>query len=560
MAIVIERTITVNNDKSILDNPLYLYVGDGDITYLFTIKEKKRVATFGELGSSNSLLSEINGYGDVRIYKPDGSEPAFTTRAEIVDDKLQAIFSYEHIDQLTEAGVHQLQIHLYDDDDSERNRFTIPPIELNVLFPVGTGPNIVGAAEVDYAEAAAEAPIDTFLDDGSYNKTTWETGDKITSGKLNKIEEALYQINKNGDYVTSQELEVALRSKANASHTHSDYALKSSIPTVPTRTSDLVNDSGYVTESVVDKKISDAKLNGGSSVDLSNYATKSDINEIQEVLEYLDDEIGNKANKSAVPTKTSELTNDSGFITNATLPTVPTKVSDLDNDKGYITSVPPEYVTDSELTAKNYATESYVINKINEAELGGNNGGTPSIDLSAYALKSDIPTKVSAFDNDAKYVTESVVDSKISNAQLGNGSSNVDLSDYATISYVNQEINAIELKEGPKGDKGDTGEQGPIGPAGQDGKDFTYDMFTEEQLAALVGPKGDKGDTGESGPKGDKGDKGDSFTYEDMTTENKADLTRGFVTCSAGVTRIEVVDALPETEEDGVLYIVRVGD
>ena len=140
MAIVIERTITVNNDKSILDNPLYLYVGDGDITYLFTIKEKKRVATFGDLGSSNSLLNEINGYGEVRIYKPDGSEPVFTTRAEIVDDKLQAIFSYEHIDQLTEAGMHQLQIHLYDDDDSERNRFTIPPIELNVLFPVGTGP------------------------------------------------------------------------------------------------------------------------------------------------------------------------------------------------------------------------------------------------------------------------------------------------------------------------------------------------------------------------------------------------------------------------------------
>ena len=49
-----------------------------------------------------------------------------------------------------------------------------------------------------------------------------------------------------------------------------------------------------------------------------------------------------------------------------------------------------------------------------------------------------------------------------------------------------------------------------------------------------------------------------------MTEENKTDfkayLTQGFVTCSDGITRIEVVDALPETEEDGVLYIVRVGD
>ena len=557
MAIVIERTITLKNNTATLDNPLYLYVGDGDITYLFTIKEMKKAATFGSISTTNSP-TEGKSYGIVRIYKPTGEDPVFTTRAEIIDDKLQAVFSYEHIDQFSEAGVHQLQIHLYDENYGERNRLTLPPIELNVLFPVGESSNLADAAIVGQAEAAAEAPIDTFLDDGSYNKTNWETGDKITSGKLNKIEDAIYQINKvSGDLndyddainILSDELD----NKAEKKHTHSEYALKTAIPTVPTRTSQLVNDSGYITESVVDSKISDAKLNSGSNVDLSNYATKSDL--------------ANKANKSDIPTKVSQLENDKGYITNAALPTVPTKVSELANDKGYITSVPSEYITDSEVTAKNYASKDYVTSAINNAQLGGGSDGS-NIDLSIYATKDDlnnkanksdiptVPTKVSAFTNDAGYVTESVVDSKISNAQLGN----VDLSDYATISYVNQEINAIELKEGPKGDKGDTGEQGkqgPIGPAGQDGKDFTYDMFTEEQLAALVGPKGDKGDTGESGPKGDKGD---SFTYADMTPEDKADLTRGFVTCSDGVTRIEVVDELPETEEDGVLYIVRVGD
>jgi hypothetical protein len=208
MAIVIERTITVNNDKSILDSPLYLYVGDGDITYLFTIKEKKKVAAFGELGSSNSLLNEIDGYGEVRIYKPDETL-AFTTRAEIVDDKLQAIFSSEHIDQLTEAGTHQLQIHLYDDDDSVKNRFTIPPIDLYVLFPVGIDTTAVGDAMADYAMIrVVDDPIDAFLEDGSYNKREWAVGDKITSGQLNKIEDAIYQINdnKNG-YITGDELE-----------------------------------------------------------------------------------------------------------------------------------------------------------------------------------------------------------------------------------------------------------------------------------------------------------------------------------------------------------------
>ena len=40
---------------------------------------------------------------------------------------------------------------------------------------------------------------------------------------------------------------------------------------------------------------------------------------------------------------------------------------------------------------------------------------------------------------------------------------------------------------------------------GEDGKDFTFDMFTEEQLKLLQGPKGD---AGEQGPRGEKGDQG----------------------------------------------------
>lgn len=202
MSIIIERTITVKNDKATLDNPLYLYVGDGDITYLFTIKEIKKSAFFGKIDASNSLTDD-KSYGEIRIYKPN-DELAFTTRAEIIDDKLQALFTYDHIDQLTEAGTHQLQIHLYDDESNEKNRFTIPPIELNVLFPIGTSTSAVDDAAVGYAMARAEEPIDAFDEDGSYNKTEWYKGDKITSAKLNKIEDAIYEINDNcatKDYV-----------------------------------------------------------------------------------------------------------------------------------------------------------------------------------------------------------------------------------------------------------------------------------------------------------------------------------------------------------------------
>ena len=39
--------------------------------------------------------------------------------------------------------------------------------------------------------------------------------------------------------------------------------------------------------------------------------------------------------RASIPTKTSELTNDSGFITSAN---IPTKTSDLTNDSGFITA------------------------------------------------------------------------------------------------------------------------------------------------------------------------------------------------------------------------------
>ena len=66
---------------------------------------------------------------------------------------------------------------------------------------------------------------------------------------------------------------------------------------------------------------------------------------------------------------------------------------------------------------------------------------------------------------------------------------------------------------GPKGDPGETGPQGPAGADGAQGPKgdpFTYDDFTEEQLAALTGPQGPKGDTGDTGPQGPKGDPGDT--------------------------------------------------
>lgn len=42
-----------------------------------------------------------------------------------------------------------------------------------------------------------------------------------------------------------------------------------------------------------------------------------------------------------VPTRTSQLENDSSFITQADIPTIPTKTSELENDSGFVSNLPP---------------------------------------------------------------------------------------------------------------------------------------------------------------------------------------------------------------------------
>ncbi len=46
----------------------------------------------------------------------------------------------------------------------------------------------------------------------------------------------------------------------------------------------------------------------------------------------------------------------SDYAKKTDIPTVPTKTSQLTNDSGFITSIPSEYITETELTAKGYLT------------------------------------------------------------------------------------------------------------------------------------------------------------------------------------------------------------
>lgn len=78
-------------------------------------------------------------------------------------------------------------------------------------------------------------------------------------------------------------------------------------------------------KSEVDEKLEAIKV---GDVVLNNYYTKTEVND-------LIPDISNKADKTEIPNK----------------------VSQLDNDSGYLSSIPSEYITESELSEKGYLTE-----------------------------------------------------------------------------------------------------------------------------------------------------------------------------------------------------------
>ena len=106
---------------------------------------------------------------------------------------------------------------------------------------------------------------------------------------------------------------------------------------IPTKTSQLTNNSGFATESYVTNAINNAQLGGGNNdIDLSIYQTIQDntLTTTAKTIPTAINELKSGLNGIKVPTKTSELTNNSGFIT----------------------TIPDEYITETELKAKGYLT------------------------------------------------------------------------------------------------------------------------------------------------------------------------------------------------------------
>lgn len=219
---------------------------------------------------------------------------------------------------------------------------------------------------------------------------------------------------------------------------------------IPTKTSDLTNDNGFITIDEVPKTdLTDYQTKSDATLTTTNKTVVGAINELEadshthtneDILDAITSEKitswNNKAEVSNIPTKTSDLTNDSGFLTS--IPSEYITETELDN-KGYLTEhqdisgkADKSYV-DTELAKKSDKTHTHSYNDLSDKPVIPSIDGlatkkeltdglatksdtghthdqylTEHQDLSDYALKTElpsVPTKTSQLTNDSGFIT-----------------------------------------------------------------------------------------------------------------------------------------------------------
>lgn len=252
--------------------------------------------------------------------------------------------------------------------------------------------------------------------------------------------------------------------------------VEAKIPTVPTKISELENDSGFITSEAIpdlsecakksDIPTKTSQLENDSNFltehqSLEHLATKDELASKQDVIEDLD--AIREGSQRAIPTKVSELENDKNYLTeHQDISNLVTK-SELDEVESKIPSIDglasTQYVDDAianiqipetpEVDLTPYATKTYVDEKIESIE-------HPTVDLDPYLTKEDAELTYATKDEVPSIdglATQTYVDEAIAGIEHPT----VDLTDYAkkedipsieglaSETYVDEAIKSIEI-------------------------------------------------------------------------------------------------------------------
>lgn len=212
--------VSVNENRAKLNKDIFLFRGNRNIHYYFSIKGAR--FAFEKEGD---LIENANAiYAAVTVIKPNGVEVA-NAIAPVENGLIHLKVTEDLIDEEVEVGDFDLVFDLFDDTDGA---VTIPKVigQFHVLERPCTTPiselvatnttNEVDQALTDYAIVTYAEPVASTNADGTFAKKTWVAKEKITTAELNRMEEGIsYVSSQCKDIANNQPTDLSLDSATN---------------------------------------------------------------------------------------------------------------------------------------------------------------------------------------------------------------------------------------------------------------------------------------------------------------------------------------------------------
>lgn len=182
MAISKPLIVSINQDKTRPNEKMFIYRNDIGVDIYIELTN----LTYKFDGSKNFKFANA-------LFKTPSDIVYTVNNLSVIDGKIKFSFNEEVVSHIQEIGKYELQFQVFDID---KNRLTIPSYYFDVKEPLGNTQvnfeeGVIDFAHVDYSYITEDTNVALFAVEDGYIKTNWQTGDLITSERMNNIEDGI---------------------------------------------------------------------------------------------------------------------------------------------------------------------------------------------------------------------------------------------------------------------------------------------------------------------------------------------------------------------------------
>lgn len=182
MAISKPLIVSINQDKTRPNEKMFIYRNDIGVDMYIELTN----LTYKFDGSKNFKFANA-------LFKTPSDIVYTVNNLSVIDGKIKFSFNEEVVSHIQEIGKYELQFQIFDID---KNRLTIPSYYFDVKEPLGNTQvnleeGVIDFAHVDYSYITEDTNVALFAVEDGYIKTNWQTGDLITSERMNNIEDGI---------------------------------------------------------------------------------------------------------------------------------------------------------------------------------------------------------------------------------------------------------------------------------------------------------------------------------------------------------------------------------